>query len=59
MQSNDTAHHDRIATLCPFCNKTKVRVELMEGVNMFNDDVKIGFFTCTSCGQDWSHRISM
>ena len=39
-KENDTPHRDRIATTCPFFNKTKVRIELMEGINTFNEDVK-------------------
>jgi hypothetical protein len=47
----------RAATVCPFCSKAKVHVEMMENASMGDDGIQVGFFTCTSCGLDWSHRV--
>jgi DNA-directed RNA polymerase subunit M/transcription elongation factor TFIIS len=56
-KKGDKAPLKETPAVCPFCGKAKVRVEFMQSMNEFDDVVKIGFFTCTSCGQDWSNKV--
>ena len=48
---------DRFLKTCPFCGKSGVRVETMNTMNGSDKNLRIGFFTCPSCNENWSDLI--
>lgn len=44
---------------CPYCDGNRVLTEVMEDVGDAPGGLKIGFFTCTFCGETWSHRMDL
>ena len=48
---------DRFRRTCPYCGKPGVRVETMNTLNGTGRNLRIGFFTCHSCGENWSDLV--
>jgi hypothetical protein len=42
---------------CPFCGKEALRTATMETMAGSDQGLKIGFFTCLSCNENWSGPI--
>jgi hypothetical protein len=48
-----------IMASCPFCHKTVARFRLMDTTYHEDGFVRVAYFTCGSCSQDWSVRIEI
>jgi len=50
---------ERMVATCPFCHKTVARFRLMDSTYRAEGFVRVAYFTCASCSQDWSVRIDI
>jgi hypothetical protein len=48
-----------ITAFCPFCHKAVARFRLMDTTYHEDGFVRVAYFTCSSCSQDWSVRIEI
>jgi hypothetical protein len=49
----------RMMVSCPFCHKAVARFRLMDSTYHMDGFVRVAYFTCNSCSQDWSVRIDI